>query len=264
LALSAFQCFSFFPLHSTLDTRPSTRLLGLLNRRERWSLTWRGWLALLVLLVAVAGGLLALALFGLEPFLAVQDRRDTNILVVEGWIDHYAIHAAVNEFKRHPTYQRVLCTGGPVTGSGGYTNDFNTSASVGAERLIGFGLASSVVQMVPSREMDRDRTYGAALALRRWMQEHDLRPAAINVLTEALHARRSRLLFEKAFRGTGTQVGIIPVDSPDYPPRLWWRYSEGVKEMISEGAAYVYARLFFFPITEKEEPRVENAEKLKS
>jgi uncharacterized SAM-binding protein YcdF (DUF218 family) len=191
--------------------------------------------------------------FASYPFLAVTDRKETEILVVEGWIDHYAIHAAVSEFKAHPAYRRVFCTGGPVSGSGGYTNDFNTSASVGAERLIGFGLAPSVVQMVPSREMDRDRTYSAALALRRWMQQNDLHPAAINVLTQALHSRRSRLLFEKAFRGTGTQVGVVPVDSPDFPPQRWWRYSEGVKEMISEAAAYVYARIFFFPAAEGEE-----------
>jgi uncharacterized SAM-binding protein YcdF (DUF218 family) len=201
-------------------------------------------------------------LFGLEPFLAVLDRRDTDTLVVEGWIHDYAIHAAVGEFNAHG-YQTVFSTGGPVSGSGGYTNDFNTSASVGADRLKALGLSANVVQMVPTHEMDRDRTYSAALALRHWFGDHQVAlPHAINVVTESFHARRSRLLFEKAFEGSGTKVGVIPVDNPDFPANRWWQYSEGVKEMISEGAAYVYARVFFFPRTEEE--KTARVEKLKN
>ena len=29
-------------------------------------------------------------------------------------------------------------------------------------------------------------------------------------------------------------VGIIAVPSPDYDPHRWWRYSEGVKDVVSE------------------------------
>ena len=56
---------------------------------------------------------------------------DTDTLVVEGWIHEYAIRAAVEEFKKG-SYQRVFTTGGPVVGNGGYVNDYQTSASVGA------------------------------------------------------------------------------------------------------------------------------------
>jgi hypothetical protein len=61
-----------------------------------------------------------------------------------------------------------------------------------------------------------------------------------------VHARRSRLLFQKAF-GPGIEVGVIAIRDREYNPRVWWRYSEGVKEVLSEGAAYLYARFLFYP-----------------
>ena len=117
---------------------------------------------------------------------------------MEGWVHEYAIRAAVEEFRRGP-YQRVLTTGGPIQGSGDYINDYQTEASVGAELLRKNGLPNESVQMVPSRVMDHDRTYGSAIALRNWFHEQNMAVLAFNVVTEDLHARRSRLLFQKAF-----------------------------------------------------------------
>jgi hypothetical protein len=54
------------------------------------------------------------------------------------------------------------------------------------------------------------------------------------------------LLYEKAF-GKNVVVGIISVPNPDYDVRHWWRYSDGVREVLSESVGYVYARLFFYP-----------------
>ena len=96
--------------------------------------------------------------------------------------------------------------------------------------------------MVPSRVMDRDRTYGSAVALRKWFGEHNTPVSGINVVTEDVHARRTRLLFQKAL-GDKVSVGVIAIQNPDYDARRWWRYSTGLKEVVSEVAAYVYARL---------------------
>jgi uncharacterized SAM-binding protein YcdF (DUF218 family) len=190
--------------------------------------------------------LLGLAvIWGVHPFLAVNKKVTTDILVVEGWVNQYAIDAAVAEFT-NGSYHRVFTTGGPVHGSGPYSNDYNTSASVGAGRLRNAGVPAAVVVKVPSRVRDRDRTYSAALALRDWLAEHQVETTAINLVTEDVHARRSRLLFQKAL-GKRVRVGIIAVANPDYDAKHWWRYSEGVKEIISEGAAYIYARFFFYP-----------------
>ena len=70
--------------------------------------------------------------------------------------------------------------------------------------------------------------------------------SSINVLTEGAHARRTRLLYQKAFDQNVT-VGIIAVSNPDYNPKQWWRYSDGVREVIGESIAYIYAKFFFYP-----------------
>ncbi|PYK21594.1 MAG: hypothetical protein DME59_21110, partial [Verrucomicrobia bacterium] len=182
---------------------------------------------------------------GVYPFLAITHRVNANILVVEGWIHEYGIRAAVKEFQSNH-YEHVFTTGGPVAGSGGYINDFYTSASVGADLLKKWGLPDERLQMVPSRVMDRDRTYGSAVALRNWFREHDMVVRSVNVMTEDTHARRTRLLFEEAL-GKSVTVGIIAVPNPDYDARRWWRYSDGVREVIGESIAYIYARFFFYP-----------------
>ena len=184
-------------------------------------------------------------LLNIEPFLAETYRVNSNILVVEGWIHEYAVRAAVEEFKKG-SYERVFTTGGPVVGHGGYLNDYQTSASVGADLLIHAGMSPDLVQMVPSRVMDRDRTYGSAVALREWFGKHDMDVKNLNIVTEDMHARRTRLLFKEAL-GKNVQVGIIAVPNPDYDAKHWWRYSEGVKDVLSEGVAYLYAKLFFWP-----------------
>jgi uncharacterized SAM-binding protein YcdF (DUF218 family) len=220
---------------------PVRAMWGLFDRKERWSLSWRGRLIVTSALLLVS----VLVLKGVYPFLAITQRVDANTLVVEGWINEYAIRAAVKEFQGNG-YQRVFTTGGPVGGTGGYINDFMTSASVGADLLKKSGLPDDRLQMVPCRVMDRDRTYASAVALRNWFRAHDIAASGINVITEDLHARRTRLLFQKAF-GRDVQIGIIAVANVDYPANRWWHYSQGLKDVVSEFAAYLYARLLFFP-----------------
>jgi hypothetical protein len=224
------------------STDNSTRkFCGFFTRRERWGLSWRGWLTVVLLFLLAA----IFWLLNVQPFLAQTKRLDTKILVVEGWIQTYAIRAAAEEFKAG-SYQEIFTTGGPVVGTGGYINDFNTSASVGAELLVKAGVPEKMVQMVPSHIAGRDRTYSSAVALRDWFREHNMIVHGINVLTEGAHARRTQFLFQKAF-GPGVTVGIISVSDPDYDAKHWWRYSEGVREVLGESIAYLYARIFFHP-----------------
>lgn len=214
---------------------------GIFVRRERWSLSYRGWL--------VAGAIFLFAVCSLflnaHSFLAVTHRVETKVLVVEGWINRHAIGVGATEFKAG-SYDRVFTTGGPENYSGGYVNDYQTSASVGADLLVNVGLPTEVVQMVPSHVIGPDRTYSSAVALRNWFHEHNVPVQSFNVVTEDAHARRTRLLFQKAF-GNSVQVGVISVRNPDYNPKRWWRSSEGVRETIGESLAYLYARILFHP-----------------
>lgn len=218
---------------------PKTALWGVFNRKERWGLSWRG-LLLVLAMIAVAG---CVMIFGSYPFLAVSRPVKTDVMVVEGWVHEYAIAQAVEEFKKGG-YKKVYTTGGPVTGTGHYINDYSTAASIGAGRLRDAGMPVDLVQMVPSRVNERDRTYSSAVALREWFRDHGMVVTNMNVMTEDVHARRTRLLFQEAF-GPNATVGIIAIPSIDYEPSRWWRYSEGVRSVISESIAYVYAKVFF-------------------
>ena len=81
------------------------------------------------------------------------------------------------------------------------------------------GVPDESLQTVPSRMIDWDTTYSAAIALRDWIEKRDPSVQRINVVTEDTHA--TRLLFQKAF-GKDVQVGIIAVANVDYPANQWW------------------------------------------
>jgi uncharacterized SAM-binding protein YcdF (DUF218 family) len=221
---------------------------GLLVRRYRWGLSRAAKFLLVTVVLAIGTTIF----FGIDPFLAVSHRVDTDVLVVEGWVHPYAARAAVEEFKNH-SYRQIFTTGGPVVGNGGYINDYQTAANVGADLLKKEGIPAPLIQVVPSHVIGRDRTYSSAVALRDWFREHDLKVRAINILTEGAHARRTRLLFKKAL-GPDVSVGVISIPSPDFDAKRWWLYSEGVEDVVDEGIGYLYA-ISFFPVEETMAPK---------
>ena len=222
-------------------SKPSAqKLFGCFTRRERWGLSLRGWLALMVFTATAS----AAWVLNVQPFLAQTHRENAKILVVEGWVQEYAARAALKEFQAGH-YEKIYTTGGPVVGTL-EENDFNTLASVGADLMVKVGLPRSLVQMVPSHVRGRDRTYSSAVALRDYFQNHAMVVTNFNVLTESAHARRTRMLFQEAF-GPGVAVGVVAVPDPDYDPARWWRYSEGVRTVLSESIAWVYAEFLFRP-----------------
>jgi hypothetical protein len=219
------------------------RCLGLLHRRERWGLSLRGWLAA----SGWAALLIVLFIFRVYPFLAITDRQPpSEYLVAEGWVPVDVLRGAYAEFNTGG-YRRMLVSGCTVHDE--WTDKPGvTYADWGASKLRRLGMANDLIQPVPCLVQKKDRTYSAALAVKQWMGEHGLHPRQINVVTDGAHARRSRLLFQKAF-GPGVKVGIIAVADPQYDPDHWWRSSEGVRDVVGETIAYVYARLLFHPST---------------
>lgn len=228
------------PMTSTAVPARS-RLGGMFTRRERWGLSWRGWLMLVAGAVILAFGTVR----GVYPFFAVTAPVESRYLAMEGWIDTYAVRATLAEFNARG-YERVFTTGGPIPGLSGDASDYNTVAHFGSNRLRALGAPASAVQSVPSRAEARDRTYEAAVALWNWCRDHQVALTSVNVVTVDVHARRTRLLFEKAL-GSQVKVGIISIPNPDYPAARWYRYSQGVRAVIGEMVAYVYAKFFFFP-----------------
>ena len=217
--------------------------LGLLRRRQCLVPTLRGWLLLALSLVAWHSS--ACSEYG--PFLAVTDSVPGGVLVVEGWVPDYMLEAAIAEFKQNH-YARLFVTGIPLE-QGAPLSEYTNYAYIGAAILVKLGLSTNEVQAVPTGLTRRDRTYAMALSLKHWLREHDMSPTKVNLITGGPHARRSRLMFEKAL-GKGVTVGVIAIPANDYDERHWWHSSQGVRTIIGEAIAYAYARLLFHPPAE--------------
>ena len=211
---------------------------GLCNRRERWGLSRRGWLATVAFLAASVSA----SLLFLHSFLAVTDPVPSDVLVVEGWLPNDALKSAIVEYRTH-SYRMIVCTGGPFRTSI-QTRLGDTHAHSAAERLEKLGIPREVIHVVPSRNASLDRTFAAAIALRLWVEEQPAGLRSFNLVTLGPHARRSRLLYQKAF-GNQAIVGIIAIPDAEYDPNAWWKYSEGTKNVVSELIGYFYARFFF-------------------
>src|SRR5215470_18378672 len=84
---------------------------GIFIRKERWGFSWYGWLLVAFVLFLGSAGIV----HTIFPFLAITDRVDSDVLVVEGWVPPFAIEAAVREF-RNGAYSIVYTTGGPIGG----------------------------------------------------------------------------------------------------------------------------------------------------
>jgi uncharacterized SAM-binding protein YcdF (DUF218 family) len=219
---------------------PNRAYWGLLHRRQCLVPTLRGWFMLALGLGALALGVIR----GLHPFLAVTDSVPGGMLVVEGWVPDHMLEAAIAEFKRNH-YARLFVTGIPLQ-KGAPLSEYKDYANLGAAILIRLGMSTNEVQAVPTGNTRRDRTYATALTLKHWLSEHGIATTKVNLITGAPHARRSRLMFEKAL-GSEVEVGVIAIPADDYDEKKWWHSSQGVRVIIGEALAYTYARLLFHP-----------------
>jgi len=235
------------PIHLTVGNRSLSMYkramkvsFGLLNRRPCLVPTLRGWL--LIVLALSATGFFAVK--NVHSFLAVNDPVDGGALVIEGWAPDYALAEAITEFKRHH-YDKLYVTGGGME-AGAPLSEYRTFAELGTAILTRIGMEQKFVEEAPAPTVGKDRTYASAVALRELLRREGKTANEINLLTVGVHARRSRLLFEKAF-GPGTKVGIVAIEDHNYNPARWWKNSHGFRSVTGELIAYCYARLFFSP-----------------
>lgn len=211
-------------------------MMRLIQRKEVWLPTIQGWFFILVFV-------LALMLFianHIHSFLAPNSPLKADVLVVEGWIEDYALESAMKEFQRGG-YQKLITTGTPLE-QGFYLSKYKTSAELAAATLLALGFAPDQLVAVPAPQVLRNRTAASAVALREWINQSNLKIKSMNLYSSDVHARRSWLLFKQAL-APKIQVGVISVDSDSYNPKQWWIYSAGVRSIISEAIAYLYARL---------------------
>jgi hypothetical protein len=210
----------------------------LLRHRECLIPTWRG----MFLIMFLGTAFMLIAITNVHSFLAVTEIVPARVLVVEGWLPDYALEEAMGEFQRHP-YQKLYVTGGPLE-IGGRLSEYKTYAELGAATLVHMGMNKSLVEAVPSLYVRQDRTYASAVALKKRLLQHASLRNGINLVSLGVHARRSQMLFQKAF-GEDYRVGIIAIQNHAYDSKRWWKFSAGVRTVVGEFIAYIYALVVF-------------------
>ena len=193
------------------------------------------------MLAFAVAALVVFSIRGVYSFLAVNNPVDNGALVVEGWVPDYALQEAITEFRKGH-HSQIFVTGGPLE-NGAPLSEYKTFAELGAATLLRLGLDTNAVQAVPAPKVRLDRTYASAVALKSWLGSHRVTEKNFNVISLGPHARRSRLLFEKAL-GNDYKVGVIAVENQAYDAKRWWASSAGVRTMTDEMIAYVYTRLW--------------------
>lgn len=178
----------------------------------------------------------------LAVFLSIHDPVMSNVLVVEGWMPDYALSHAV-ETINDGGYGKVLTTGVPLD-KGSMFSDYRNGAEFAAARLVYLGSDIGLIAAVPAPQVYRDRTWHMASAVQNWLSENGGLPESINLISIGTHARRSRMLYQRAL-GSSVEVGVIVIETRSFDIDNWWKTSAGVKTTIMEFIAYLYARVNF-------------------
>jgi hypothetical protein len=207
------------------------------DKKERWGFTKNG----LVVFTAICVSIFFSAIFNIYDFLAISEPIKAEILVVEGWVPDYVLQKAVDDFHRN-NIKLIICSGGPIL-TGSYLYPFKNYANLTYHRLIKLGVNESNIVAIETENVKKDRTYQSALAFKKWATNSESEINSINILTIGTHARRSRFLFQKAL-GDRIKVGVIGVPEQTFDPKAWWKYSYGVRTVIDETIAYLYAITF--------------------
>ena len=216
------------------------KLFHLTTIRKRRVLTPVGWAALSI----AFGFVLVLIILFVHPFLAPTKPVGGDILVVEGWLPDYALEKVKERFQQG-SYQLLVTTGAKI-GVGYHLSEYKTWAELAASTLKNLDFPEDKIMTAPAhKNFKKDRTYHSIVELQKKLYEEGFNEASIDMVSLGVHARRSWFLFQKVF--SSVNVGVIAISPNEYDVSRWWLSSEGVRSVISESIAYLYARFIFSP-----------------
>lgn len=215
------------------------RKFAIITKKERWSTTWLGKIIGLGIIVLVV----YLGIRNVHPYLAVSKPIPSEVMILEGFLPDFAIEESVKIF-REENYKLMLVTGKKLI-KGSLLVPFKDDGHYTAAILSHMGLDSALIKVISlNNDVKKDRTFASAKAVLDWMEQTDTRPQAVNVVSLGVHARRSRLLFEKAF-SSKVETGIISISDIGYDANKWWESSYGFKTVLNETLAWFYVCFFF-------------------
>lgn len=210
--------------------------MHLIHQQEVWIPTLQGWLVSLGCVI----GLITSFVMNIYSFLAVNLPIKADVLVLEGWIQDDDIEKAIAEFQRGG-YQKIITIGPPLS-EGHYLCQYKSFAEMAAATLLDLGVNSDKIVAVQTPNVQINRTNTSATALREWIANSELKIASINLYTFDVHSRRNWQSFKQTL-APDIDVGVIVLEPKSYDAQQWWMSSAGVKAIISETIAYIYARL---------------------
>ncbi|NPD46354.1 MULTISPECIES: ElyC/SanA/YdcF family protein [unclassified Lentimicrobium] len=206
-------------------------------KKEKYVL--RVWVKLLILGSFL--GLMYFVIYYAYSFLSPNQKVEAKILVVEGWLNDYALEESLEIF-REGNYEHLMITGGPLN-TGYVIMNYRSTADVSFQTLLEYGASPDSMTAVNRELVWRDRTYHSALELKKFLSKNYPGTYAFNLVSLGAHSRRSWLLFQKAL--PEHHIGIISINDRLYDHHQWWKNSKGFRSVLTEGIGYFYV-LFFF------------------
>ena len=201
--------------------------------------SWRA--VLVAALLFVLGCWIFLA--KIHPFLAPTQPSGGDVLVLEGWVPDTGIEWVAKAFA-DGRYQRIYVSGVPIL-EGRNLTKFKTTDQIVADSLAATGVDPAAIRpAIIDEEVFGNRTLRMAYRVREVMGGEI--PARFDVITEGVHANRSRLTYQKVI--PEAEVGVVSIPACDYDPDRWWRTSEGVKRVLVEIISIVYQRVRGFDL----------------
>lgn len=216
-------------------------MFAIINKKERWRLTPFG------NILKILGFLLLLLLYvlSIHPFLAYNNPVKSKVMVVEGFISDHSLEQAYTIFQKD-NYDLMIITG-KKREKGAHLDSYGNDGKYCAAIFRKMGMKDEQMKVITMDfDIKKDRTYATAIAVKKWILKSGKNIKAVNIVTIGCHARRSGLLFKKAFDEKIT-VGVISTKNPTYNYKKWWESSLGFRVVLSETIAWIYARFFFFP-----------------
>jgi hypothetical protein len=195
----------------------------------------------LILLAALFTPVMVWTLLG-ENFLSTTTRLPAEVLIVEGWTHEDGADAAAAEFTRPSEHYQYIVAAGGLTGEHWFRARWSDVDIIHKE-LQHIGITDRVFIGAQAPDVESQRTYQTALTAVRVLEQRGIHPATVNILTRGVHARRSRLVYAKAF-GPQTRVGVIAWTPPGFDSGHWWSSSERAIDFIKESVGYFYEAFF--------------------
>lgn len=173
-------------------------------------------------------------------YLSPNEPISTKVLVIEGWLDDFAIEEAYTIYQEND-YEIIITTGGSLD-IGYLATHFVTTADLARATLLELGMDSTKIIAVPRKHVLEKRTYQSAIALKNWIDANEPNMQSFNLISLGTHSKRSLFLFRKAL--PDKEIGIIALQDQRFDPEKWWKTSKGSRTVITEAIGYFYV-LFF-------------------